>query len=405
MTITSAALICLLSMFASTLAAANTRPDVAACKQRIEQQAIDGGATADTVKTLLAKADFDDKIIALDRRQPEFSSTFARYMSLRVTDTRVEKGRELYQQHRALLDKLQRQYGVPGKYLVAFWGLETNFGGYMGDYNVFDSLFTLSCDPRRSSFFTGELIQALKLVDEQGLDASSMVASWAGALGQTQFMPSNYRRFAIDGDGDGRADLWGSVPDALSSAAHFLNSLGWEPGLRWGREVRLPKDFDWAQAGRKNRQPLSHWRRLGVRDQFGNRLPARDDIEGAVIVPAGHRGPAFIAYKNFRVIMGWNFSEYYAISVGHLADRIAGGGAFKQQPPTDAPRLRRADIKAMQARLNALGFDAGKPDGIAGAGTRAAVRAFQIDRGMIGDGFLSKEVVALLLPATEKNND
>ncbi len=381
-------------------------PDVSACKQRIEQQAIGGGANPNTVSRLLANAKFEDAIIALDRRQPEFSSTFARYMSLRVTDTRIEKGRALYQQHRGLLNKLQQQYGVPGHYLVAFWGLETNYGGYMGEHNVFDALFTLGCDPRRSQFFTGELIEALQLVDEQQLDPATMAASWAGALGQTQFMPSNYRRFAVDGDGDGRADLWGSIPDALASAAHFLHSLGWQPGLRWGREVRLPANFDWATAGRTNKQPLSFWRQAGVRDQFGNRLPSRNDIEGAIIVPAGHRGPAFIAYHNFSVIMGWNRSEFYAISVGHLADRIAGAAGLQVSPPVDAPRLRRDEIKSIQEQLNALGFDAGTPDGIAGSATRSAISGFQRQRGMIGDGFLSREVVDLLLnPAESSTNE
>ncbi len=376
-------------------------PQFQSCKAGLQTQALAAGAAPATVARVLAAASYDPKVIEYDRKQPEFSSTFARYMELRISDTRLEKGREVYAQHRELLDQLTRRYGVPGHYLVSFWGLETNYGGYLGNHNVFDSLTTLACDPRRSQFFTNELVAALQLVDQHALDPAKMESSWAGALGQTQFMPTNYQRFAVDGDGDGRADLWGSTADALSSAANFLNSLGWEPGLRWGREVLLPKNFDWSSAGRNNAKPLSEWRKAGVRNQFGTLLPDIANIEGAIIVPAGHRGPAFVVYKNFNVIMGWNRSEFYAISVGHLADRIAGAAALQRQPPADAPRLRRSDIKAIQTKLNALGFDAGKPDGIAGSGTRNAISQYQVKNGMIGDGFLSREVVAALLPGQE----
>lgn len=209
-------------------------------------------------------------------------------------------------------------------------------------------------------------------------------------------MPSNYARYGLDGDGDGVVDLWGSYVDALTSAAYFLQSLGWEKGERWGREVILPANFDWKEAGRKNRKPLSEWRAMGIRNTSGGLIPDINDMEGAIVVPAGHNGPAFLAYKNFNVIMGWNRSEYYAISVGHLADRIAGSPALAKQPPSDAPRLSRAQVKLMQENLNGMGFDAGTPDGIIGSGTRAAIAQFQIAKGWIGDGFTSKQVVDAL---------
>ena len=377
-----------------------------ACIAELKQQARDKGVSKKTVDRVLDEAEFLPKVIELDRRQPEFTSTFERYLNIRVSDTRLEKGREMYQKHRLLLQRLSREYGVPGRYLVSFWGLETNYGGYMGKMQAPSALATLSCDKRRSSFFSRELVTVLQLADAHGFDAAKMEGSWAGALGHTQFMPSTYQRYAVDGDGDGVIDLWGSLVDALASAANFLQQLGWERGLRWGREVILPADFDWSQAGRKNSKPVSAWAAMGVRRADGRPLPNIDDIDGAIIVPAGHDGPAFLAYQNFKVIMGWNRSEYYAISVGHLADRIAGGSALVRQPPKNAPRLSRAHGKAIQEKLNEMGFDAGKPDGIIGGGTRAAIARYQASRGWIADGFTSRKLVeALLGPDFDKNSE
>ena len=367
-----------------------------ACVSELKQKAMQAGVSPIAANRILDQVEFLPKVIEYDRRQPEFSSTFARYLELRVSETRLEKGKELYKKHRLLLNRLTKEYGVPGRYLVAFWGLETNYGGYMGKMSAPSALATLACDKRRSKFFTSELITALKLADTHGFDIDKMEGSWAGALGHTQFMPSNYARYGLDGDGDGVVDLWGSYVDALTSAAYFLQSLGWERGARWGREVLLPDDFSWQEAGRKNRKPVSAWREMGVRRANGNLLPAIDDMDGAIVVPAGHQGPAFLAYKNFNVIMGWNRSEYYAISVGHLADRIAGAPELVRQPPADAPRLSRAQSKLMQENLNAMGFNAGTPDGIIGSGTRAAIAQFQISKGWIGDGFTSKQVVDAL---------
>ena len=375
-------------------------PDMHACKSRWQALAHEQGLSESTRSQLIPQLEYLPRVLELDRRQPEFSSTFGNYLNRRVTDARIEKGQALLQQHRALLNQLTRKYGVPQHILVAFWGLETNYGGYLGDTRTLDALATLGCDERRSRYFTAELMNALSLVETHRLDPARMRGSWAGAMGHTQFMPSNYKRYGVDGDGDGRVDLWQSTTDALTSAANFLEQLGWNREQRWGREVSLPANFDYRLAGIKSRRPLSEWQRLGVRHANGGPLPLAD-FEAALIVPAGHTGPAFLVYHNFRIIMRWNNSQAYALSVGLLADRIVGAAPLVHPPQDELARISRSQIKALQTRLNALGFDAGKPDGIAGSGTRAAIRAFQASRGMIADGYHSAQVFrALDVPMT-----
>ncbi len=365
------------------------------CRDSWQAQARHAGLSSRVIEQIIPQLKPQPRVIELDRRQPEFTSTFADYLGRRVTETRIERGQQLLQSHSELLDKLTRQYGVPGRFLVAFWGLETNFGSYLGDTPSLDALATLACDTRRGDYFTAELLQALALIERHDLEPARMRGSWAGAMGHTQFMPSNYARYGVDGDGDGRIDLWGSIPDALTSAANFLQQLGWEPEMRWGREVRLPAGFDYSLAGRGNARPLRDWAGLGVRHAEGGRLPVAD-FDAALIIPAGHEGPAFLVYRNFRIIMRWNNSEFYALSVGLLADRLIGAPPLRQPPPQDNRRISIASIKALQARLNELGFDAGKPDGIIGPGTRQAIAAFQASREMIADGYHSGAVFSAL---------
>lgn len=393
-------IVCLLLVSTSPVIASQ---DFASCTDQLFERARESGVSESTLRRVQPQIKELNRVLELDKTQPEFVSTFANYLTIRVSPTRIEKGRELLIKHDALLKRLTRQYGVPGQYLVSFWGLETNFGGYMGKMSALDALATLACDPRRSRFFSNELLAALHLIDEHALDPSLMEGSWAGAMGQTQFMPSTYRRYAVDGDGDGVVNLWASTPDALASAANFLQQLGWEAGLRWGREVRLPQNFDWEQVGRKNKQPLNYWRERGVTRADGAPLP-RADVEAALIVPAGHAGPAFLVYHNFHVIMGWNRSESYAISVGHLADRINGGGDLLNPPDLSVKRIAKDRIKAMQARLNELGYDAGPADGIMGSGTRSALRAYQKSRGWIADGYADEKALDALAPEQTKNN-
>jgi membrane-bound lytic murein transglycosylase B len=352
------------------------------------------------VNTVLDQVSLSERVLELDRRQPEFTQTFADYFNRRVTPERVTRGREVLDRNRGLLEQIHRETGVPPQYLVAFWGLETNFGGYLGDMAIPDSLATLACDDRRSRYFTGELISALKIIDAGDIALADMHGSWAGAMGHVQFMPSAYLRFAVDHDGDGRRDLFNSTEDALASAGNFLDALGWEPGLRWGREVRLPASFDYTLARGATARPLDEWRRLGITDAFGKALPAAP-VDAVLRLPAGHRGPAFLTYKNFDVIMGWNRSVFYALAVGHLADRIAGAGRLYRPPPEDDLRFSTDDLIAIQARLTDLGYDPGKADGRLGPATRAAVSDFQADHGLISDGHLDPEVVARIEQAAK----
>lgn len=368
--------------------------DFASCRDRLATLAVSRGISESIATGILATVEPLERVIRSDRNQPEFVQDFGSYLNARATAQRIATGRELYAENRALLDRLAAEHGVPGQYIVAFWGLETNFGSYLGDVPVFSSLATLACDQRRSAYFTDEFINALTIVERGDADPDEMIGSWAGAMGQTQFMPSVYLEHAIDGDGDGRANLWTSSPDALSSAARFLASLGWNGGYRWGREVLLPADFDYAQTGLDQPRSLSDWRERGVTSTAGEAMPALG-ISAAVLVPAGSDGPAFLVYDNFEVIMRWNRSEFFALSIGHLADRIAGGGTLRSPPP-DADPLSRDQVRAIQATLNDRGFDAGTPDGVPGSATRRAVRAFQASIDVTADGFADAELLAQL---------
>ena len=366
----------------------------AECKARLQEQAITAGVSSKTASEVMSEVKHLARVIELDRRQPEFTTTFADYLNRRVNDARVSKGRELLKEHQELLARVTRETGVPAPYLVAFWGLETNFGSYFGKMPVPSSLTTLACDPRRSTFFTEQLIAALRIIDEGAIPADQMEGSWAGAMGHVQFMPTVFLKHAVDADGDGRRDLWNSLPDAMMSAGRFLESMNWNGDYRWGREVLLPENFDYSLADGR-RLPLKEWREMGITDAFGNAL-AREPIDAALVVPAGHRGPAFLAYDNFRVIMGWNRSEFYAIAVGHLADRIAGAGKLHYPPPVDAPALSRDNIISLQKALQQKGYEPGKPDGIMGPATRSAIRQFQAANNLVADGYPGEAVLAQL---------
>jgi peptidoglycan lytic transglycosylase B len=382
----------LLSLFG--IAASADPAEFEQCKTQMQVQASAQGISEATIKEVIPTLEYQARVIELDRSQPEFTQTFADYFGKRVSQNRIDKGRELYAQYSEFLAELTRRYGVPGQYLVSFWGLETNYGSYLGGMPTLDSLATLACDPRRSEFFTTEFLLALKLLERENLRAEQMKGSWAGAVGHTQFMPSNYLRYAIDGDNDGSVDLWGSRRDALASAANFLSQLGWQRQQRWGREVKLPANYDFTKAVQQ--RPLQDWRSLGLRNADGGTLPVVAGMDAQLIVPAGHKGPVFLGYDNFNVIMQWNRSTNYALSVGHLADRIAGAGPLKQAIPDDQIRLRRADVIQLQELLIEKGFDAGVPDGLLGPTTRSALREFQISAGLVGDGFPDRKTLTQL---------
>jgi membrane-bound lytic murein transglycosylase B len=379
------------SLAAPALAA---QEDFGQCRERLAETAVARGISPATATSILETVEPLERVISADRDQPEFVQDFASYLGARVTAARVTLGRTLYATHRELFDQLEAAYGVPGQYLVAFWGIESSFGRNIGDVPVFNSLATLACDPRRADYFTSEFVNALTIVERGEAEPGEMVGSWAGAMGQTQFMPSIYLAHAVDGDGDGHANIWQSSADALTSSAAYVASLGWATGYRWGREVRLPAGFDYVLAGLDRPQALSAWRAAGIVGTDGNPVPALP-IDAALVVPAGSDGPAFLVYDNFQVIMRYNRSEFFALTIGHLADRIAGGGGL-ERPAPQGERLTREQLAAIQQALNAAGFDAGAADGVPGSATRAGIRAFQASRGLVADGFADSELLTQL---------
>jgi len=384
--------------FLSPAFAQNTDVAFNTCLAALGERARSEGVDSEIVASILKDTRRLERVIKLDRSQPEFTSTFADYYTRRVTTKRVEQGRELYDKHRDLLNRVQLEYGVPAHYLLAFWGLETNYGSYFGKISTTDALATLACDPRRASFFSDEFISAIRIVAAGDIEPKRMRGSWAGAIGHVQFLPSVFLQYAVDGDGDGRRDLWGSIPDALASAANFLRGIGWQQELRWGREIRLPQDFDYSLAGRDRKRSLAEWVDLGVTDAYGGALPSLE-INAAVLVPAGHRGPVFLVYDNFEVIMRWNRSEYYAIAVGRLADRIAGSVALTRTANPDSEKITLAEVKRLQQDLLLLGYETGKADGMFGPATRRALSQFQQAKGMIADGHLNRQALQALRKA------
>ncbi len=380
----------LLVLFSATVVADDMAmpgaPTFDSCMARLQATAADSGISPATLEKTLAKVKPVERVIAADRQQPEFFYTFWHYLDSRVTDTRVERGRELYRKHYNLLHRIYLRYGVRPEYLVAFWGMETNYGSYFGSVPVLDALATLACDQRRSEMFTREFVNALSIHETGAMDLTKVRGSWAGAMGHTQFLPSTYLGHAVDYDRDGRRDVFGSLPDAFASAANYLRDIGWEGEQRWGREVLVPFKFDWSLAGTETTKTVSEWRALGLRDAFGRPLP-ESQMKGSLLLPMGHKGPAFLVYDNFNVIMKWNASQSYALAVGYLADRIAGMGRLTAERPDHVRLLSTAEVSEIQGLLNTLGYESGEPDGVVGRQTRSAARAFQSVAGLPADGY------------------
>ncbi len=304
--------------------------------EALRAEAIERGISAATVDAAFADVAPVERIIELDRNQPEFRLDFWGYLDRVVSDSRIDQGRVHLAEHRDLLADVASRYGIPPQVLVAAWGIESNFGRTQGSSPVISSLVTLAYDERRAAFFRAELFHALTILDEGHIRLEDMQGSWAGAMGQLQFMPSTFIDYARDGDGDGRKDIWTNAADAVESAANFMASAGWQPGYIWGREVRLPETFDTELEGLDTRKSLSEWQSLGVRTIMGADLPSVD-ITGSVVLPSDNIEPAFLVYQNYRTIMRWNRSHLFAIALGHLADRISG------QPPLQSNRSSSVD--------------------------------------------------------------
>lgn len=380
--------------FASAPALAQER-DFRTCLADIKAEALRQGVPAAIADNAFRNLTPDPKVIDLDGRQPEFSLTYGKYVGSSVSADRIAKGQQKLAQNRALLTALEQEYGVPPQYLMAFWGLETNFGGYMGDFSVVRSVATLACSTKRTVFFSNETVQALRILSMNHMTAAQMKGSWAGAMGNMQFMPSTFTKWAVDRDGNGKIDIWASVPDALTSGANFLRGIGFKPGLPSSDEVTLPANFPLDQADTTVEKPVGAWAAMGVKLAGGKALPASSE-PASILLPAGFRGPAFIIYPNFKAVMNWNRSTLYALAVGILAKQIAGGPAVMQPPPADDEPLARDTVIDMQTRLAKLGFYGDDVDGLLGPKTRSGVRLFQKQQGIPADGHPTADVVQRL---------
>lgn len=297
--------------------------DFASFIKELEADAISRGIRAETARAALDDVKHIDKVIELDRKQPEFTFTMQQYLDRVVSRQKVEKGRKMLAENRTLLAEIEKHYGVPAKYVVALWGIETDYGRVTGGYSIISALATLSYDGRRSSYFRGELMNALKIVDDGHISAESMLGSWAGAMGQCQFMPSSFLKFAEDWNGDGRRDIWTTRADVLASAANYLSQSGWKGDETWGRPVKLPARFSDRLIGLEQKRAVTEWGKLGVKTANGKPLP-HSSLEGSIIRPENGDGAAFLVYDNFRTIMKWNRSTFFALAAGQLADRIGG---------------------------------------------------------------------------------
>jgi len=366
-----------------------------ACVLTLRSDAISRGIPAAIADRALSNVEVDQRVLDLDRRQPEFLLTFWKYIANSITEDRVNKGRQLLAQNRALFQKVSQRYGVQPEYLVAFWGLESNYGQFMGDFATIRSLATLACDDRRPQFFAAEIVEALKMMSSDRIDQSLMKGSWAGAFGQTQFMPSTFTRFAVDGDGDGRRDMFRSLPDIFNSSANFLKQSGWQTGQRAAIEVMLPQNFPWDQAEPAIEKTIAEWQALGVRRIDGQPLGA-PDMKAAIGLPAGHRGPAFLLLPNFKTIMVWNRSLLYGLAVEILAQRIAGKVAMSTAQSGEEPPLSATDIVELQDTLRRAGHYEGELDGLVGPKTRNAIRSYQRQAGLPADGFPDQDLMARL---------
>jgi len=329
----------------------------------------------------------DLHIMDLLDAQPEFTKSLWDYLDILVTDDRIAKGRAILARYAPQFDAVERAYGVDRHIIAAIWGVETNYGTQVGSKPVLRSTATLACVGRRQSYFRGEFLDALEIVQRGDLRPEQLVGSWAGAFGPTQFMPSAFKKYAVDFDGDGRRDVVDSVPDLIASTANNLKLDGWVPGATWGYEVVVPANFDFRLADNHRSMTIRQWEQAGLTRANGAAFPKPDD-QAFLLVPAGVQGPGFLMLQNYRVIMKYNPAEAYALAIGHLADRLRGGMPFVQRWPRYERVLSRSERLELQEQLARHGFDV-QPDGHLGSRTRSAIRNFQSEIGRVPDGFAS----------------
>lgn len=354
-------------------------------------RALGNGISEGTYDTAFRGAGFLPGVVERDRNQTEFTRTLQDYLAIAASDERLTKGRAAVQSYGGVLAEVEARFGVEASVVAAVWGLESFFGERRGTVPVISALSTLAFDGRRGAFFESQLIAALKILQNGDVSAAGMTGSWAGAMGHTQFIPTSYLAYAVDFRGDGRRDIWADDPtDALASTGAYLANSGWTRGQPWGVEVQLPDELG-GPFGRGSTQSVGQWMAAGVRDMNGGQVP--DHGGASVIIPAGRFGPAFMTFRNFTVITRYNNAENYVIGVGHLSDRLRGGGPVRGAFPPDAAGMTIDQRQALQRGLTAAGFDTEGADGVIGAKTRTAISAYQASRGLPVTGEPSLELL------------
>jgi len=362
------------------------------CIQRFWPAAAKRGISRNTFAKYTAALTPDLRIMDLLDNQPEFTKSVWDYLDILVTGERIERGRALLEKYRSVFDAVERIYGVDRYTIAAIWGVETNYGTLGGERPVLRSTATLACVGRRQNYFREEFLSTLEILQRGDVRPEHLVGSWAGAFGPTQFMPTAFKRYAVDFDRDGRRDVVDSIPDIIASTANNLKKDGWIIGQTWGYEVIVPTTFNFLLADNSRTMSIREWERNGIRRPDGHPFPRPDD-HAFLLVPAGVQGPGFLMLTNFGVIMKYNPAEAYALAIGHLADRLRGGGAFAQDWPRYERVLTRTERLELQQLLARHGFDVGEPDGQFGLKTRAAIRDFQAKSGRIPDGFASAGIL------------
>ncbi len=367
--------------------------DFNAWLQGVAKEAAAQGISSAAIKSGLGAARFDESVVKKDRSQGVFSQTFLEFSDRMVEQYRVKQGPGRIKSNAKTFQQIEQQFGVPAQVIVAFWGLETDFGQVMGDDPTIVSLATLGYDCRRADLFRAQLIAALKIIDRGDLKVNEMVGPWAGEMGQFQFLASHYYDYGVDFDGDGKVNLRKSTPDALASAGNYLAHLGWRRGEPWLQEVKVPENFPWEMADLRVRLPRSEWVAAGVKGA-GGALPS-DSLEAALLLPMGRNGPAFLAYPNFDVFLGWNSSLVYSTTAAYFATRMDGAPRVSRgKGPINS--LSVAEIKQLQTILTKRGYNVGKIDGIIGELTREAVKDVQVKLGLPADSYPTKELLAKL---------
>ena len=382
------------SSFNTTSAPQN---DFQQCLTNLRAQAIASGVTGLTYDRYTQNLTPDYSVIEKLNYQPEFSTPIWDYLSGLVDEERVQLGQQKLAQHREVLNRVAATYGVPAETVVAVWGVESNFGNISGSYPLLQALGTLSCEGRRQSFFRGEFFTTMRILQRGDLTEQQMKGSWAGAFGHTQFMPSTYEELAVDFDGDGRRDLVSSTSDALASTANFLKKRGWQTGMPWGFEVRIPDDMSIVGESRRNKKSLSSWMSRGVVRADGSALiqgNLSSSSAAGLMAPAGANGPVFLVFKNFDAIYSYNAAESYALAIAHLSDRLQGNGGFSKAWPTDDAGTSRAERREIQQFLLNKGYDIGSVDGLIGDKSRQAIRQEQIRLGLSPTGRAGQQILA-----------